>query len=126
MFLYVLRGGGGPATDPGHAGETTCLDVLSRLTVDVRGTAAAGAFERKSPPAFISVGLSVKTVSALFNEICFDSTPERTSSASLSQPPRLIVDVGNIDEAILEAHESRINHSSVYDLSAASQCALCL
>lgn len=120
MFLYVLRGGGAPGTDPEHAGETTCLDVLSRLTVDVRGTAAAG------PPAFISVGLSVKTVSALFNEICFDSTPERTSSASLSQPPRLVVDVGNIDEAILEAHESRINHSSVYDLSAASQCVLCL
>lgn len=41
-------------------------------------------------------------------------------------PPRLIVDVGNIDEAVLEAHESWINHSSVYDLSAASQCVLCL
>lgn len=26
VFLYVLRGGGGPGTDPGRAGET-CLDV---------------------------------------------------------------------------------------------------
>lgn len=32
VFLYVLRGGGGPGTDPEHAGETTCLDVPALTT----------------------------------------------------------------------------------------------